>query len=103
MKKLYTTQNKVALYVLKSMLDEKGIESFIKNEQPPLAGEIPPAIAWPELWVMDDERFSEAAAIFADEKLEFEKPKSSWTCAHCGEVLEGQFDVCWKCGASRIL
>lgn len=24
-----------------------------------------------------------------------------WTCAACGERLEGQFDSCWRCGAER--
>ncbi len=101
MKKLYTTQNKVSLYVLQSRLKEQGIECFIKNEQPPLAGEIPPDIAWPELWVMDDERFAEAESIFENEKMELETPKANWMCIACGEMLEGQFDVCWKCGGSR--
>jgi hypothetical protein len=25
-------------------------------------------------------------------------PQPSWTCPKCGEVLEGQFTTCWKCG-----
>src|SRR5437016_7744812 len=25
------------------------------------------------------------------------KEPSSWTCKQCGEVIEGQFDSCWKC------
>ena len=24
----------------------------------------------------------------------------SWTCSHCGEVLEPQFTQCWRCGAA---
>jgi hypothetical protein len=24
-----------------------------------------------------------------------------WTCAKCGEVIEDQFDTCWKCSTSR--
>jgi hypothetical protein len=28
-------------------------------------------------------------------------PQPNWTCPNCGEVLEGQFTTCWKCGYSR--
>lgn len=24
-----------------------------------------------------------------------------WTCANCREVIEDQFDSCWRCGCSR--
>ena len=24
-----------------------------------------------------------------------------WTCAKCGEVIEDQFDACWKCSSTR--
>jgi len=24
-----------------------------------------------------------------------------WTCAHCGESSEDQFDACWKCSTPR--
>jgi hypothetical protein len=24
-----------------------------------------------------------------------------WTCPQCGERIEGQFGVCWQCGAER--
>ncbi len=24
-----------------------------------------------------------------------------WTCSNCREVIEEQFDSCWKCGCSR--
>ena len=24
-----------------------------------------------------------------------------WTCAKCGEVIEDQFDTCWKCPPAR--
>ncbi len=28
-------------------------------------------------------------------------PAPPWVCVHCGERVEGQFDVCWNCGAAR--
>jgi hypothetical protein len=29
------------------------------------------------------------------------KQIKSWTCSHCGENLESQFEVCWNCGTSN--
>jgi hypothetical protein len=63
MKKLYSSQNRVNVYMLQSALESKNIVCFIKNENPPLAGEIPSMIAWPELWCMNDEQCSEAKKL----------------------------------------
>lgn len=29
------------------------------------------------------------------------KEESMWTCPKCGEVLENQFDSCWKCAENQ--
>jgi predicted RNA-binding Zn-ribbon protein involved in translation (DUF1610 family) len=100
MKKLYGSQNRVLLYLVKSRLDDLKINSFMKNETPPAAGEVPPMIAWPELWVMDDERFT-AAEQCLQEELTSNKLQHDWVCPKCGEKLEAQFEICWKCGVER--
>jgi hypothetical protein len=101
MKKLYRSQNRVTIYLLKEALESQGIVCFIKNENPPLAGEIPPAIACPELWSMDDEQYTKAKTIIANELAQQTTPKDAWTCPACSENLEGQFDLCWQCGTPR--
>ena len=35
------------------------------------------------------------------EPLKDPKSYRSWRCRACNELVEGQFDVCWKCGAGR--
>jgi rubrerythrin len=25
----------------------------------------------------------------------------AWRCPSCGELVEGQFQACWKCGTSK--
>ena len=99
MRKIYTSENKVKIYLLKSSLEQNGIQCFIKNENPPLAGEIPPVMAWPELWVMNDEDLPGAEKIIQSEIESDPKTKNKWTCPGCGELLEGQFEICWKCGS----
>jgi hydrogenase maturation factor HypF (carbamoyltransferase family) len=101
MKKLYSSQNRVVIYVLKETLESQGILCFIKNENPPLAGEIPPAIACPELWCMDDEQHAKAKIIIANEQAARISPQDAWVCPKCSEELEGQFELCWQCGTQR--
>ena len=103
MQKIYTTENRVFVYLLKSKLAANGIDCIIKNEEVsgPAAGEIPPVVAKPELWVIDDEQYSLATHIIKEELAAFSLPKKEWHCPQCGEYLEGQFDVCWKCGHSK--
>jgi hypothetical protein len=100
MKKLYSTNNRVTLYLLKSKLEENGIFCTIKNENPPLAGEIPSIIALPELWALDEKQYATAMNIIETE-LKTSATKQEWTCPQCHELLEKQFDICWKCGSSR--
>lgn len=101
---LYSSEDRVMLYLLKSELAEKDINCIIKNEAPAgqAAGEVPPVLVRPELWILDDNRYAEAKAIIdnvsSDLLLQAKKP---WKCPECGEELEGQFDVCWKCGHSK--
>jgi len=101
MKRLYVTDDRVKLYLLKSKLEDHGIKCNIKNENPPLAGEIPSIVAWPELWVLDDERFHDAQNILKVDDIADRVSNEGWQCSQCAEYLEAAFNVCWKCGNSR--
>ena len=91
------------LYLLQSRLTEKGFNCLIKNEAPcgQAAGEIPPVAVMPELWLMDDDDYTNAMQIVQHELSHLSSPKTDWICSQCGEHLEGQFDICWKCGLSK--
>jgi len=98
MKTVYSAPNISLVSIFRSVLEEHGINCWIKNEYLSAgAGEIPPIECWPQLCVEDD-AFLEAQRI-VDEALTV-KVTAPWTCA-CGEELEGQFTECWKCGSSR--
>ena len=101
MKKLYVTQNRVVLYLLQTKLQEIGIHSYMKNENAPLAGEIPSIVAWPELWIIDDEHYPAAQELVQKELSQIAKVTDDWICQHCHEQIEGQFVLCWKCGTSK--
>ncbi|MFO0873090.1 MAG: hypothetical protein U0575_03850 [Phycisphaerales bacterium] len=46
-------------------------------------------------------RALEAARREAEEPSELAAPGPDWSCAACGEQVDGIFDLCWNCGAER--
>ena len=51
---------------------------------------------WPELWVEDESRFTEAQA-FLRSILEDNRGQS-WFCRGCQQENEAAFKICWNCG-----
>ena len=102
MVKIYTNQNITMVGIVKSALENQGIECHLKNENLSGAlGELPFLETWPEVWIIDKSKTEAAQEIV---KNILEKPqgkKEVWTCISCGEQIEEQFDQCWKCGESK--
>jgi hypothetical protein len=99
MKMLFTSMNRTEAGLLKSILENAGIEFEMRNEF--TNANYPSAEFAPELWVIHDEDFPKAAQL-RDEWRRAPRPdQSPWTCPNCGEPLEGQFSSCWQCGTSR--
>ncbi len=100
MKKIYTSRDNIIINQLKDILESNGIHCVIKNELlAPLAGLLPPAEVWPELWILDDAKEAEAREIFKNTLTE--SKNNPWECPGCGEKIEGQFSECWRCGENR--
>ena len=66
MKKLLSTTDRVKLELIKTRLDDAAVEYLVKNEFPPAAGEIVPAVAWPEIWVLDENDWERAHAVLQE-------------------------------------
>lgn len=58
------------------------------------AGELPPDQCLPEVWLMHDDQEPEARAFLRDLT---HAPQRRWLC-DCGEMVEGGFEQCWRCG-----
>ena len=100
MKRVYSEANPVFIYQLKDLLDEKGIKSIIKNELlSGGVGELPPIETWPELWVMNNDDKQPAKFIIDSFLQSIKADSKDWLCKQCGEKVEGQFNICWSCGA----
>ena len=98
MKVVYSSANLVLVAHYRSLLDSLGIPSRIRNEfLAGAAGELPPVECWPQLCV-DDSWEQRALTALADMARASAAQQRDWTCAGCGEVIEGQFTECWNCG-----
>ncbi|MDF1655768.1 MAG: DUF2007 domain-containing protein [Coxiellaceae bacterium] len=101
MKKIYQTDNRVALNLLKDTLESSGVACLIKNEYPPAAGEITPIVAWPEIWIMHDEDEAKANEIIAAIPPQQSEPTGYWLCPKCHEKVDSNFNICWNCQTSQ--
>jgi hypothetical protein len=61
-----------------------------------IAGGIPPDQALPEVWIADDSQLDAARHLLRELR---HAPFRRWVCAGCGELIEGAFGQCWRCGA----
>ena len=103
MKKLhtFTLADRAEAGLLKELLERDGVACLIRNEQLFAAlGEIPFLECFPELWVLDDEIWPRAKLLL-DNWFKSDEEAPAWNCPACGELLEGQFGACWKCGKER--
>jgi hypothetical protein len=96
LRRIYSSFNQTAVYHARNLLENAGIEVFVKNAILSSAmGELPPAECQAELWVVND---SDAGR--AEEILSQPVTGEDWVCS-CGEKLGAQFTQCWRCGANR--
>jgi Putative prokaryotic signal transducing protein len=103
MHKLFVSQMLVEVESLKEVLEQEGILCTIKNQQgSSLAGEVPFAEVFPELWV-NDEDLPKAQEFLENWQQAQPAEVTAWTCTSCGEAHEKDFTSCWKCGEDRTL
>ena len=102
MKRLITHESLAHVGHLKNVLEQSGIACIIRNDQ--LSGglgEIPFLDCLPELWVVRDQDLARAEALLATTQRTAEQ-RGEWRCRECNEINEGQFAVCWQCGAADV-
>lgn len=103
MKRIYSHPDVTIVHLVKNELANQGIEAVIQGEHAAaIIGGGAGIDAWNELWVVDDAREQEAAAVVQRVIEKSSVPEGEpWTCPNCGEAVDAPFDVCWNCGAER--
>lgn len=101
MKVVYSSPILALVSHFRALLESEGIACRIRNEYlSGAAGELPPVECWPELCV--EPAFEDRARrLIAAAQRQTAPDWPEWTCAGCGERIEGQFTDCWNCGAGR--
>jgi hypothetical protein len=95
--KIFTADNIVEVGLMRSLLEQYGIASELRNHHSSsLMGEVPFTSVWPELWV-DDSKAGKAQQLISGLKRE-NLGGPDWACAHCNEANPVNFDICWQCG-----
>jgi hypothetical protein len=102
MKLIHTAKHPAEAHLIRGMLEAEGIRALVRGDQLYGAyGELP---VLPTVWIFDDTLAMHADRLVIDYLRGSAAQKyghQRWTCAQCGENLEGQFTDCWKCGAAR--
>lgn len=101
MKELFREQDITRVSYFRSVLEDHGIATIIKNEYLTGSGltEIPIPEFFPALCVMNDEDYDEAVKIIREYLTDNEKDADKEiTCIPCGEKNPGNFEMCWSCG-----
>ena len=108
MKKLYTARDSLEAHFLRNLLEAQGIHSTVLGDALGAArGELPMTQeTLPAVWVNSEdveraqdlvEEYENRGAPADEDDLE----RVGWTCPNCGEVIEGQFGMCWNCQTVR--
>lgn len=100
MRAVYTSQDASQVGYYKSILDEAGIASYIRNEHtnnPAMAG----AMFLPSLCIIDDADYDEAIRILKSRQEKIPAAGPDWTCPACSEKNPFNFELCWKCNTAR--
>ena len=102
MRKVYTAESVIEVAHLRNVLESAGIRCFVRNEGlAGVMGEIPYVECWPELWVVRNGDALRARGLIDEARQSVPAPGPDWRCERCGELVEGQFDSCWRC-ADRV-
>ena len=100
MKKVYTTPNLLLAGHIKNLLEMQGIACRMKNAfLAGAAGELPPIECWPEIWIENDTHYNWALEVVEDATNDDDTDSTPWVCPQCQTENEGQFGLCWQCGA----
>jgi hypothetical protein len=98
MKRVFRAASLIQVAHARNVLLAAGIHSELRNQYLSGAlGDLPMLETWPQLFVEDSD---EQAALRALARAAVAPTGASWTCEHCGELLEPQFTSCWRCGSS---
>ena len=102
MERVYSCENPLIAQHIKNLLVNSEIDCFLKNEAvQSLAGEVPPIVTWPEVWIVNPADKQKAEALIQSMDSLESSDQEEWKCGNCNEVNDGNFNICWNCNESK--
>src|SRR5205085_752020 len=101
MREVFVNQDHARVGFYKSVLEEAGIATFIRNEMANNITEMPSPLFFPALCVLQDEDYDEAMRILGPIYYAQPSVTADWRCPKCHEEVPGTFESCWQCGELR--
>jgi hypothetical protein len=99
-REVFVHQDSARVGLYKSILDAASIPNFVRNASSNNITEMPSAVLFPVLCVLDDADYERAVELLRNVHKPNPNDASDWKCAGCGEDVPGTFEHCWKCGES---
>jgi hypothetical protein len=100
MREVFSSPDPTEVGYYKSILDEAGISSFIRNENANSIG-LAGAMFFPALCVIEDGAYDEALQVLKSRQFTKSPAVADWICPSCSEQNPGNFELCWNCNAPR--
>ena len=101
MTRVYSHSNSLIVFNLKNLLEHHGIACVVKNDGLNSAsGEVPPTEVWPELWIENETRLTQAQELI-DIAIKGDAKATTWFCYNCKETNEPAFEICWNCAEEK--
>jgi len=96
---LLVRTDRTQAYLLKDALEINGIKAHVFNENmSSIVGDVPPEVAWPQVWLDDDADRARAVAVLRDYHAARAR-QGVLFCGACREENPATFELCWNCGA----
>ncbi len=92
---VYASLNSADILVRQAMLEQAGIQTFVRNDNLSQWGSVLIEFFQPALCVVDPADYDEAMRLL--KTLEDQAPGSDWICPKCGETVPASFESCWNC------
>ena len=102
--KVFIAQNPPQAHIICELLRAEHIQVEVRGEGLfGLQGELPMEDSTqPYVWLLDPNQRTQAEKLIASLERDFAKrSQQEWKCGNCGELNEGQFALCWQCGAEH--
>ena len=98
--RVYTALQRFDAYLVADRLNQVGIKAHVFNEHASsIVGDVPADVAQPQVWIERECDRERAQVVLRDIESAGSR-QVDVLCGSCGESSPGNFDLCWKCGAS---